>query len=201
MPYHIESDHAECQGFAVVKDDDLEVMGCHRTETQALRQIAALYAADEAIDAEDNSHVMPDGTVMADATHGERAAPYIPSQEMIAEAQQGLDWRDEYNRGGTEVGVARARDIINRRNFSEETIRRSLSFFARHEVDKDAEGFREGEQGYPSAGRIAWALWGGDAGRAWANQQLKEIEAEQNRSHGKRRKEVEKILADLRAVR
>jgi hypothetical protein len=47
MPYHIESNNAECQGFAVVKDDDLEVVGCHRTETQALRQIAALYAADE----------------------------------------------------------------------------------------------------------------------------------------------------------
>ena len=47
MPYHIESDNAECQGFAVVKDDDGEVVGCHRTETQALRQIAALYAADE----------------------------------------------------------------------------------------------------------------------------------------------------------
>ena len=46
MPYHIESDNAECQGFAVVKDDDLEVMGCHRSEAQALRQIAALYAAE-----------------------------------------------------------------------------------------------------------------------------------------------------------
>ena len=201
MPYHIESDNEECQGFAVVKDDDGEVMGCHRSEAQAERQIAALYANEDDDMDEEDTHEMPDGTVMAGTTHGERAAPYIPNQEMIAEAQQGLDWRDEYNRGGTEVGVARARDIINRRNFSEETIRRSLSFFARHEVDKDAEGFRQGERGYPSAGRIAWALWGGDAGRAWANQQLKEIEAEQNRSHGKRRKEVEKILADLRAVR
>jgi hypothetical protein len=46
MPYHIESANAECQGFAVVKDDDGEVMGCHRSEAQALRQIAALYAAE-----------------------------------------------------------------------------------------------------------------------------------------------------------
>jgi hypothetical protein len=44
-----------------------------------------------------------------------------------------------------------------------------VSYFARHEVDKDAQGFRPGEPGYPSAGRIAWALWGGDAGRSWAN--------------------------------
>ena len=53
MPYHIESNNAECQGFAVVKDDDLEVVGCHRTETQALRQIAALYAAEEEMEDDD----------------------------------------------------------------------------------------------------------------------------------------------------
>jgi hypothetical protein len=43
------------------------------------------------------------------------------------------------------------------------------SYFARHEVDKQGTGWSPGEDGYPSAGRIAWALWGGDAGRAWAN--------------------------------
>jgi len=93
----------------------------------------------------------------------------VPTQEMAEEAQRGLDWREEYGRGGTEVGVARARDISNRRNLSMETVGRMVSYFARHEVDKEAEGFRPGEDGYPSAGRIAWALWGGDPGQAWAN--------------------------------
>jgi hypothetical protein len=51
------------------------------------------------------------------------------------------------------------------------------SFFARHEVDKQAEGFRRGEDGFPSAGRIAWALWGGDPGMAWANDRLSQIKA------------------------
>tara|TARA_R110000822_G_scaffold184688_2_gene323997 strand:+ start:517 stop:813 length:297 start_codon:yes stop_codon:yes gene_type:complete len=54
MPWHIESNNAECQGFAVVKDDDLQVIGCHRTETQALRQIAALYAAEEDMEDDDD---------------------------------------------------------------------------------------------------------------------------------------------------
>lgn len=377
MPYHIESDHAECEGFAVVKDEDGEVVGCHRTEKQASSQLAALNIAleyeralpenyrpalspdvpegracgncvhynednvklegknilaycelwDEYVDGgfycnrwmpyvEDDDHLerapappedqikgsdvnepgsaagagaeielneatetalqnksdehnqaMTDGDrpIWTRVTVGklrsvyrrgsgaystshrpgisrqawsmarvnaflylartgrpenakyigdndllhpnhpkapqERAAPYTPTREMVDEAQQGLDWRAEFNRGGTEIGVARARDIINRRNFTPETIRRTVSFFARHEIDKEGQGFRQGEEGYPSAGRIAWALWGGDPGRTWANQQLKEIEAEENRSHGKRRKEVEKILADLRAVR
>ena len=87
---------------------------------------------------------------------------------MREEARRGLDWRAEYGRGGTEVGVARARDIVNNRDLSMDTVRRMNSFFARHEVDKEAEGFSPGEDGYPSAGRIAWALWGGDAGRSWA---------------------------------
>ena len=47
MPYHIESDNESCNGFAVVKDEDGEVMGCHRNEDQASRQMAALYAAEE----------------------------------------------------------------------------------------------------------------------------------------------------------
>jgi len=44
-----------------------------------------------------------------------------------------------------------------------------VSFFARHEVDKKAEGFTQGEKGFPSAGRVAWDAWGGDAGQSWAN--------------------------------
>lgn len=91
-----------------------------------------------------------------------------PTDTMVEEAQRGLDWREEFGRGGTEVGVARARDIINKKDLSAETVRRMISYFARHEVDKQGQGFSQGEEGYPSAGRIAWALWGGDAGKSWA---------------------------------
>ena len=101
-----------------------------------------------------------------------------PTKAMAEEAARGLEWRRQYNRGGTEVGVARARDISNRINLSEDTISRMVSFFARHEVDKQAEGFSPGEDGYPSAGRIAWALWGGDPGVTWSNQKLKELQTD-----------------------
>jgi hypothetical protein len=53
-----------------------------------------------------------------------------------------------------------------------------VSYFARHEIDKQAEGFSPGEEGYPSAGRIAWALWGGDPGQAWANRKSEELDRE-----------------------
>ena len=98
-----------------------------------------------------------------------------PTKGMIEEAKKGLEWRKEYGRGGTQIAVARARDIING-NLSLDTIKRMYSFFARHEVDKQGKGFYPDQNGFPSAGRIAWALWGGDAGQSWSAKKVKEIE-------------------------
>lgn len=105
-----------------------------------------------------------------------------PTDAMKTEARRGLEWRKEFGRGGTEVGVARARDISNGRELSIDTVRRMYSYFARHEVDKKAEGFRPGEKGYPSAGRIAWALWGGDSGQSFAKRAVKQADSADERS-------------------
>jgi HK97 family phage major capsid protein/HK97 family phage prohead protease len=107
---------------------------------------------------------------------------YKPTEGMVSEAKKGLDWRSEHGRGGTEVGIARARDITNGKNLSESTVKRMYSFFSRHEVDKKAEGFRPGEEGYPSNGRIAWALWGGDAGFSWSKKIVDRINSENERA-------------------
>ena len=112
--------------------------------------------------------------------------PWTPTEEMAAEAQRGLDWRQEFGRGGTEVGVARARDISNRRTLSVETVQRMVSYFARHEVDKQGQGWSPDQDGYPSAGRIAWALWGGDPGRSWANARIQEHEGDRSMDLEKR---------------
>jgi len=98
-----------------------------------------------------------------------------PTQGMAEEAVKGLAWRKEFNRGGTSVGVARAVQLKNRENLSEDTVVRMFSFFSRHEVDKQGQGFNSGEKGYPSAGRIAWALWGGDAGFSWSRKKRNQI--------------------------
>lgn len=99
----------------------------------------------------------------------------MPTKSMIVEAEKGLKWRKEYKRGGTAVGVARARDIANGANLSDDTVKRMASYFARHEVDKKGQGFKAGEKGFPSAGRIAWALWGGDAGQKWVARKAKNL--------------------------
>lgn len=78
-----------------------------------------------------------------------------PTESMANNARRGLELRKEFGRGGTAVGVARARDLANRKNLSPDTVARMFSFFSRHEVDKKGKGFDPGQEGYPSAGRIA----------------------------------------------
>lgn len=151
MPYSVSED-AACpidKPYGVVKEDG-EVMGCHSSEFDAEKQVAALYAS-EGIERAKYDDI-----------------DFTPPKGVREEAQQGLDWRKEHGRGGTAVGIARARDLSNGVAVSPETIRRMVSYFARHEVDKKGEGWSPGEDGFPSNGRIAWALWGGDAGQTWS---------------------------------
>jgi len=85
------------------------------------------------------------------------------------EAKKGLKWRKEHGRGGTRVGYNTARRLAKGGQIGIEKVRHIAKYFPRHEVDKKAKGYEYGEDGFPSAGRIAWALWGGDAGQRWAS--------------------------------
>ena len=99
---------------------------------------------------------------------------FTAPDKVAKNASKALDLRKEFDRGGTDVGVARARDLKNQVNLSPDTINRMTSYFARHEVDKDAADFGNDED--PSAGYIAWLLWGGDEGREWAESIEKKME-------------------------
>jgi hypothetical protein len=99
------------------------------------------------------------------------ATGFVPPQAVRSNAKRGLELREKHNRGGTAVGVARARDLSNGKALSLDTVKRMNSYFARHEVDKKGEGW-----GKDSAGYIAWLLWGGDAGWTWAKKIIREQE-------------------------
>mgnify|MGYP002623617335 CR=1 FL=1 len=101
-----------------------------------------------------------------------------PTKGMVEEAKKGKEWRKEFGRGGTEVGLKSANMIINN-ELTIERVKKMYAYFQRHEVDKQAEGFEVGEDGFPSAGRIAWALWGGDAGMSWSTKKRNQIEKEE----------------------
>ena len=84
------------------------------------------------------------------------------------EAKRGLEWRKEHNRGGTPVGLNSARTLAAGGQIGIQKVRHIAKYFPRHEVDKKAKGYKPGQDGFPSNGRIAWALWGGDTAWRWA---------------------------------
>lgn len=93
---------------------------------------------------------------------------YIPTVTISNNAKTALDVRDKKpssQKGMTSVGIARARDLMNRRPLSEETVRRMKAYFDRHEVDKNGETWDQQGKGWQ-----AWMGWGGDEGYAWATQ-------------------------------
>lgn len=113
----------------------------------------------------------------------EKAKSYAPTSAMKNNARRGLALREKYNRGGLDAsqakaegvgsGVARARDIING-NLSLQTVKRMYAFFSRHEKNYDPK--KKMPDGGPTAGTIAWLLWGGSAGLAFARRILKQEE-------------------------
>jgi HK97 family phage prohead protease len=102
---------------------------------------------------------------------------FSPPSGVREEAAKGLAWRREYGRGGTAVGVARARDLSNGTTISPETARRMKAYFDRHQSDRQGEGWSPGETGFPSNGRIAHALWGGDSGYSWSRKLVTQMNA------------------------
>lgn len=99
------------------------------------------------------------------------ADTYRPPKPVQDEARKALKWISDGKAGDgfTDVGRKRASDLAAGHPVSAQTIMRMYSFFQRHEVDKKAEGFNSGEDGFPSPGRVAWSAWGGDPGFTWSS--------------------------------
>ena len=111
-------------------------------------------------------------------------ATYKPTQGMKDAASRALEWRREYGRGGTEVGVARARDISNGKNLSDDTVKRMYSFFSRHENNKSKHYSAKESDGGPTAWRIAWDLWGGNAGFSFSRQIVDRLDEDRSIQDG-----------------
>lgn len=96
---------------------------------------------------------------------------HIPPAPVAAAAKRGLALRaiqPPSNRCCTSVGLRRASQLANRQPVSEDTMRRMLSYFQRHEVDKKGKDWNKGT----SKGLQAWLCWGGDEGYAWVRRVL-----------------------------
>jgi len=93
-------------------------------------------------------------------------------EAAVNAAKRALEWKDSHpeNNCGTLVGWARANQLANRENISEETIARMASF-ARHLQYEDVP-YSEG------CGGLMVDAWGGRAGIEWASRKLDELREE-----------------------
>ena len=98
-----------------------------------------------------------------------------PTAKMAANARHGLELREKFGRGGTDVGVRRAQQLAAREPLDDDDIKSMYSYFARHEVDKEAKAHDWGDETDPSAGYIAWLLWGGEDGKTWVDKRHAEL--------------------------
>jgi hypothetical protein len=99
---------------------------------------------------------------------------YTPPGTVRKNARRALEVRASKppsQRGMTEVGIARARDLSNGSAVSYETIKRMVAYFERHQGDKSGETWDEQGKGWQ-----AWMGWGGDAGWSWAKSIVRRVE-------------------------
>lgn len=103
----------------------------------------------------------------------------VPPKTVAENARRALEVRaskPESQRGMTAVGIARARDLANRKPLSEDTIRRMVAYFERHASDKQGSTWDDQGRGWQS-----WYGWGGDDGFAWASRKVDEFDRERER--------------------
>lgn len=114
---------------------------------------------------------IPPGLVSARTGVNEAAATYKVPSGVQSAAKRALKWISDGKAGDgfTSTGRSRASQLASGGTVGRDTVARMKSYFARHTVDRQANGFFAGEKNYPSPGRVAWDAWGGDAGRTWVN--------------------------------
>lgn len=102
---------------------------------------------------------------------------FRPPASVASRARRWLDLRAKQapsSRGAQATGLRRASQLANRQPVSLQTMIVMRAWFARHAVDLDAPAAERGHPDYPSPGRQAWELWGGEPARAWVSRVLRE---------------------------
>ena len=187
MPWHIEDDNPDCAGYAVVKDDTGEVVGCHETAESADDQLTALNIAE----AEEN-----EGRAVEDVD-------LTPTAEMQDLAARGIEFHEQ-GLSGDGIAPATVRDaraIAAGDAITPDKAVRMNAWFARHLPDLDSPANSDPDNDdFPGPGAVAWYLWAGDptdpqaAGVAWSARKVAELEAE-GYGEDERNGEAEDMLA------
>ncbi len=76
-----------------------------------------------------------------------------PPKDVQEAAQRAVRWIDDgkAGKGFTDTGRHRAHQLADGKDVDDDQIKKMRNYFSRHEVDKNATGFNNGEDGFPTA--------------------------------------------------
>lgn len=163
---------------AVSEARDMEPVEKFQVEATPVAEIAV--ESESAVDAPQLA--VADEIMDLEIEAAKRSYPginFTPPKAVIAELKKGLEWNKEGHGGDglRPATVSWARRMANGQDISPEKAVKMRAWLARHESDKSGKGFSPGEEGFPSPGRVAWALWGGDPAVGWSNKLVTQMEA------------------------
>ncbi|WP_216594112.1 DUF2945 domain-containing protein [Kocuria marina] len=167
---HTEDLEFKGQTFRAEDDDPVYVVKSEKSGSEAAHKESALTATKNGSD-DDGGSGKGGGSGKSDS--GKGGGEHHPTKKVQEAAQRAVKWIEEgkAGKGFTDTGEHRAHQLAEGEAVGDEVVKKMRAYFKRHDVDRSAEGFNHGEDGYPSPGRVAWDAWGGDAGRKWAESQ------------------------------
>jgi hypothetical protein len=137
------------------------------------------------------AHLREAGEILRAAKGKYDHIDFKPPESVAKAAERGLEYRKKGGGGGLSTeqaskqgigsGVQRAVNLKNRNNLSPATVRRMHSFFSRHEKNKSIAAEHRGTP-WKDKGYVAWLLWGGDPGAAWARKVVRQMDAADEKS-------------------
>ena len=102
----------------------------------------------------------------ADMTTRYAGIDFAPPSDVREAAVEALEWRfRDGHRGGTDIGVGRALQLAVEDTVPPRDIERMVNYGTRHTIDLRSKGARRGDL---TPGVVAFGLWGGPEGIAWA---------------------------------
>lgn len=114
---------------------------------------------------------------------------FKPPLSVADAAAKGLEYREkaspsnkggltpaEASKQGIGSGVQRAVNLKNLDNISPDVIRQMVAFFARHQKNKSIAPENKSTP-WNDKGYVAWLIWGGDPGKAWAEKVRDQMDA------------------------
>jgi hypothetical protein len=170
MPWMIEkSDKCPAsRPYAVIKEADGSVEGCHATEADAEDQVVALYASEEE----------------------QREVSLKPTAGMASAAKRGLRLHEEGKSGDglKPETVRRAKKLANREEMNRDWVVEMNAWFARHASDKKPGWDKPGSE---TPGFVAFLLWGGSAAKEFSARKVAQLEKDRSFIMEMERRDIE----------